>query len=100
MSKLTLEEVRHIALLSRLELSEEEFQRYTVQLTEIITYAEKIQELDTENVPPTSHAIPRENVWREDGVEPSLCVEKAIGNADEKVNNEFIRVPKVAQEVT
>ena len=100
MSKLTKDEVKHIAYLARLDLDENELENYAEQLTEIISYAEKIQELDTENVPPTSHAIPQRNVWREDKVKPSLPTEEAIKNSAETVNEQYFKVPKVTDDVT
>ena len=100
MSKLTKEQVKHIAYLARLDLDEKEIESYAEQLTEIISYAEKIQELDTENVPPTSHAIPQQNVWREDKMQPSLPPEEAIKNSAETAKDQYFKVPKVTDDVT
>ena len=60
--EISQEEVRYIAHLARLELSKEEEERFTGQLKEILTYVNKLKEIDTENVPPTSHLFPLKNV--------------------------------------
>jgi len=91
-----LDQVRHIALLARLDFSDEELERFTKQLNDILEYAEKINELDTENVPPTSHAIPLANVFREDEVKPSLSVEDSLRNSKEH-DGSMITVPKVTE---
>jgi len=61
---LSREEVLHVALLARLELSEEEIERYTWELNRVLEHIEKLKELDTEGVEPTSHAVPLSNVFR------------------------------------
>lgn len=96
MSKITRSEVEHIAMLSRLALKPDELDRYTEGLNEMLEYAAKIQELDTSDVPPTAHAIPMANVWREDRVEPSLGAESALANTADRVDD-FYRVPKVTE---
>ena len=88
------EEVEHIAKLARLQLTDEEIQRFQVELGKIIEYFDQLKKLDTENVPPMTHAVPIENVLREDKVESSLSVEEALQNAPEKKNSYF-QVPKV-----
>lgn len=88
------EEVEHIAKLARLQLTEEEKKRFQVELGKIIEYFDQLKKLDTENVPPMTHAVPIENVLREDQVKPSLPVEEALQNAPEKKDSYF-QVPKV-----
>ena len=88
------EEVEHIAKLARLQLTDEEIQRFQVELGKIIEYFDQLKKLDTENVPPMTHAVPIENVLREGKVESSLSVEEALQNAPEKKNSYF-QVPKV-----
>ncbi len=87
-------EVEHVALLARLALSEEEKEKFTKQLSQVLDHAEKIKKLDTSNVFPTSHVIPLRNVFREDKAKPSFSEEKALSNAPEKENQAF-KVPKI-----
>jgi aspartyl-tRNA(Asn)/glutamyl-tRNA(Gln) amidotransferase subunit C len=88
------QQVRHIAHLSRLDLSDEEIAQYGRQLGEVLQYVEKLNEVDTEGVEPTAHAMPVSNVFREDVPGESLGVEKALHNAPDKVTPYF-KVPKV-----
>jgi len=88
------EEVEHIAKLARLELTEEEKKRFQVELGKILEYFDQLKKLDTESVPPMTHAAPIENVLREDQVKPSLPAEEALQNAPEKKDSYF-QVPKV-----
>ena len=91
------EEVKHIALLSRLKLTDEDLSKFTVHLDEILSYAEKIKELDTDGVEPTSHPIPMVNVMREtDEIHPSLPAEDALANAPE-TSGPYFKVPKVTE---
>jgi len=91
---LTKEQVEHVALLARLELTEEEKERYATQLNAVLEYAEALNKLDTENVPPTAHILPIKNVLREDKVCEHLPNEKALLNAPDKEGNYF-RVPRI-----
>lgn len=95
--RLSREQVEHVALLARLELSEEEKERYTHELNQILEHFEALQKLDTENVPPTSHAIPMTNVLREDEPRPSLPREEVLQNAPDPAEGCF-RVPRVVEE--
>ena len=95
---ITPEDVRHVALLSRLHLTEEEVGEYTGVLNSILEYFAKLNELDTTHVVPTSHSIRMQNVFRADDVIPSLSVEEALFNASESENNCF-KVPKIIQEL-
>lgn len=81
-------------MLGRLKLSEEEAEQYTTQLNDILQFVEKLNELDTEAVEPTSHVLPMQNVLREDEVRPSLERDKALANAPEQQDGMF-RVPAV-----
>jgi aspartyl-tRNA(Asn)/glutamyl-tRNA(Gln) amidotransferase subunit C len=81
--KISLKEVQHIAHLARLELSEEELEKYSRQLSDILTYMDKLNELDTSNIEPTSHVIPLKNVFREDKAQITLSVDEALKNAPE-----------------
>lgn len=91
----TREEVRHIALLSRLDLSEAEVDRYAQQITQILDYATKLNELDTTHVGPTFHAVPLENVFREDVTGSPLPLADALMNSA-ATRGAFFEVPKVA----
>ena len=91
---ITIEEVEHIAKLARLQLTEEEKKRFQIELGKIIEYFDQLKKLDTENVTPMTHAVPIENVLREDQAKPSLPVEEALQNAPEKKDSYF-QVPKV-----
>ncbi|MDI6794447.1 MAG: Asp-tRNA(Asn)/Glu-tRNA(Gln) amidotransferase subunit GatC [bacterium] len=86
--------VEHLAALARLELSDEEIEKFSHQLTDILNYAEKINQLDTGAVEPTAHAVPLKNVLREDEVKPSLLRETVLANAPD-AGEEYFKVPKV-----
>jgi aspartyl-tRNA(Asn)/glutamyl-tRNA(Gln) amidotransferase subunit C len=92
--RLSKEEIEHVALLARLQLSEEEKERLTGHLNQIMVHFEKLQELDTSEVEPTSHSIPVENVFRDDVAGPCLPVEDVIANAPEARDDQFV-VPQV-----
>lgn len=91
---LTKKQVEHVALLARLELSDEEKEKYAIQLNAVLEYAEALNKLDTENVPPTAHVLPLKNVFREDRICEHLPNEKAAANAPAKEGNYF-RVPRI-----
>ena len=94
--RLSNEEVEHIALLSRLELSDAERERAQNELSQILGYFEALSQLDTEGVEPTMHALPLQNVLRQDKVEPQLSREEALQNAPEQVDGMF-QVPRVVE---
>jgi aspartyl-tRNA(Asn)/glutamyl-tRNA(Gln) amidotransferase subunit C len=94
--QLTIEEVSRVAFLARLELSDEEKARLTTDLNGILLQFERLQELDTADVPPTSHSLPLANVFREDEVRPSLPRDEATRNAPEKRDGNFI-VPQIVE---
>lgn len=93
---LTADEVRHIALLSRLELSDAEVEKYTRELGHILAYVDQLNELDVEGVEPMTHAIPMSNVFREDTVGESLDVDAALSNAPES-DEPFFLTPRVTE---
>lgn len=92
--KITLDQVRHVAKLSRLALSEQELQTLTPQLESILAYVAKLGELDVTNVEPMAHAIDLHNVLRDDVVEEPLPLEAVLRNAPES-DGPFFKVPKV-----
>lgn len=91
---ITKNDVEHVAFLARIKLSEEEKDIYTRQLSDIIKYMQKLNELDTENIEPTAHVLSLENVFREDKVGEHLNPEKVLLNAPDREGN-FFRVPKI-----
>jgi aspartyl-tRNA(Asn)/glutamyl-tRNA(Gln) amidotransferase subunit C len=95
--QLTLDEVARVAFLARLELSETEKQRLTRELNGILGQFERLQELDTNGIAPTSHSLPLQNVFREDEIRPSLPREAATANAPEKRDGNFI-VPQIMED--
>ena len=88
--------IEHLSRLARLSLSEEEERLFGAQLSGILTYVEKLNELDTGRVEPTSHVIAIENVFREDIPRPSLERERALGNAPDRTEKLY-RVPKIIE---
>jgi len=89
--------IDHVAKLARLGLSKEETKLFAKQLTQILDYANIINKLPTDNVPPTSHPIPIKNVFREDKVISCLNTEDIMKNAPEQEDNMF-KVPKILEE--
>ncbi len=94
--KITKETIEHVANLARLNLTEEEKQRLTHEMADIIAYVDKLNELDTSDVQPTAHVIPIKNVFREDEVKKSFDREKILANAPSEENGCF-KVPKVVE---
>lgn len=94
--KLSLDEVKYVAQLARIEFSDEELEKFRTQLDAIIGYIEKMNELDTENVKPTSHVVDVNNVLREDEVGNSLPREEVLKNAPCSENG-FFKVPKIIE---
>ena len=94
--KITNAEVLHVASLARLKLSEEEAKRLETDMAGIIEFADKLNELDTEGVVPTAHAIPMQNAFRADEVKPSFDRREILKNAPDFDEEGFI-VPKVVE---
>lgn len=92
--KIEIKDVEHVAALARLELSDAEKRQFAEQLNAILEYAEKLNELDTDNVQPTSHVIPMVNVMREDEPRPSWPLEEVLKNAPDEEDGQF-KVPAV-----
>ena len=91
---ITVKDVEHVAKLARLEFSEAEKEVFSHQLNDILSYMEKLNELDTTNVEPLSHVIDVGNVFREDDVKPSAPIEDVLKNAPARTE-QFFKVPKV-----
>ena len=92
---ITREEVLHVAQLARLELTDEEVERFRDQLSAILEAVSKVSELDLEDVPPTSHPLDLVNVLRPDEPRPSLSLDEAFAHAPEREGDAF-RVPPSA----
>lgn len=88
------EQVRKVAKLARLELDEGEVEEFSGQLSAILEYFEKMDELDTDDVEPLAHCLPISNVLREDVDRESLGTEAALANAPQR-DGEFFKVPKI-----
>ncbi len=89
-------DVLKIAGLSRLALTEEEVTLYSNQLSAILEHIEKLKELDTRDVGPTSHVLDIQNVMREDRTASSLAVDEALGNCPDPKDG-FYRVPRILE---
>ena len=96
-SRISREEVEHVARLARLELSAVDKERMRRELDRILSYIDKLRALPTEGVEPTSHAVPLANVMREDEPRPSFPQAEMLANAPEPAG-EFFRVPKIIEE--
>ena len=92
--KISQEEIKNSALLSRLEIKDLEAAEKA--LSNILTYVKELEELDLTDVEPMAHAVPLQNVYRADEMKPSLPREEALQNAPEEENGYF-RVPRVVQ---
>lgn len=95
MSKLDIDQIEHIAKLSKLELSEDEKELYTGQLSSVLEYVGELSEIDTENVEPTANVTGLSNIWRDDEIEKSDINHDDIAkNAPEFKDGNFV-VPGV-----
>ncbi|MCD6407834.1 Asp-tRNA(Asn)/Glu-tRNA(Gln) amidotransferase subunit GatC, partial [bacterium] len=88
------EDVEYLGKLARIELSEEEKEKLENDLEKILEYISKLNEVNTENVPPTYHVLPVKNVFREDKVKESFPREELLKNAPDRTE-EFFKVPKI-----
>jgi aspartyl-tRNA(Asn)/glutamyl-tRNA(Gln) amidotransferase subunit C len=86
---LSLDEVRKVARLARLELSEDDLARMQPQLSAILDYVAQLQQIDTDGVEPLAHPLPVQNVFRDDEPAPSLPVEAALANAPVRLGDYF-----------
>lgn len=94
--KVTRQTIEHVANLARLNLTENEKDSLTSEMEEIISWVDKLNELDTSGVKPMEHVIPMKNVFREDKVEQSLERDKILANAPVAEDGCF-KVPKVVE---
>ncbi|WP_077324611.1 Asp-tRNA(Asn)/Glu-tRNA(Gln) amidotransferase subunit GatC [Virgibacillus siamensis] len=96
MSDISKDQVKHVAHLARLAITEEEADMFANQLDSIITYAEQLNELDTEDVEPTTHVLDLKNVLRKDEPKEWITQEDALQNAPDKQDGLF-RVPSILE---
>jgi aspartyl-tRNA(Asn)/glutamyl-tRNA(Gln) amidotransferase subunit C len=94
MSRITVEDVRKVAQLARLELPEEKIATYATQLERILDYVAHLEQVDTEGVPPTTRAVEVVNVTRDDRVEPTPVREELLDLAPQR-EGDFFRVPRI-----
>lgn len=94
---LTADAVRHVAELAKLRLSDAEIDQFAGQLSAILDYARRLQEVDTSHVPPTPSVLPLTNVLREDEPRPGLSNDAALANAPDRQDG-FFRVRAVFEE--
>jgi len=92
--KIDQSQVRKVAKLSRLELTEAEVEEFTGQLSAILEYVEKMNKLNTTSVEPLAHCLPIKNVFRADCIKESLGTEKTLANAPQR-DGGFFKVPKI-----
>ena len=97
MSAITRDEVAHLARLSRLALADDELDHLAAQLDQIISAVARVQEVAAEDIPPSSHALPLTNVYRDDEPRPSLTPEQALAGAPAADEQRF-RVPRILDE--
>jgi len=90
----TKKDVEKIAELAKLKFTDDELENFTHQMNEILSYMDKLNELDTKNVKPLSHPVEQINVFRDDELRPSVSTEEALKNAPDKTDQHF-KVPKV-----
>lgn len=96
MSRISIDQVKHVAHLARLAMTEEEAKAYTEQLDKMISFVELLNELDTEHVEPTSHVLDMKNVLREDKAKEGLPQEEVLKNAPEHQDG-YIKVPSIIE---
>ena len=95
-SKITLEQVRHVALLARLELSSQDEERLRADMDEMLAYVDKLNELDTKDVAPTTQVGEAGTPMRDDEVTNEPAAEAILANAPSRDRNYF-KVPKIIE---
>ncbi|HLR03326.1 MAG TPA: Asp-tRNA(Asn)/Glu-tRNA(Gln) amidotransferase subunit GatC [Virgibacillus sp.] len=96
MAKMSKDQVKHVAELARLNVTDDEVAMFEEQLSDIIAYVEKLNEVDTTDVKPTTHVLEMTNVMRKDKTEKGLTQEEALGNAPSKQDGQF-KVPSILE---
>ena len=95
--KIDKSQVKKVAKLARLDLSEAEIEEFAGQLNAIIDYVERMNKLNTDGVEPMAHCLPVSNVFRDDVIKESLGTEKTLANAPQS-DGPFFKVPKILEE--
>ena len=90
------EDVKHIANLSKLNLTDEELEKYTTELSDIVNFANELSNIDVDGLKPTAHILDIKNVFRKDEVQPSYDREEILKNAPSK-DAGCVSVPKVVE---
>jgi len=90
------ETVQYVANLARIKLTDEELEKFSNQLNDILGYIDQLKEVDISEIPPTAHVLPINNVKRKDVLHPSFKAEQILKNAPQKEGN-FFKVPKVIE---
>ena len=93
-TRISSEEVAHVARLARLSLTPDELERFTEQLGAVLEHARDVEALNTSGVPPTAHPLPIANVLREDVAQPSLDRDEVLAQAPDVESHRF-RVPRI-----
>ena len=94
MTKISSSDVRKVAQLARLELPDDQIELYTAQIEEILSYVDQLQEIDTQNIPPTTRAVEVVNAMREDLVKINCSRDDILNQAPHR-EGDFFRVPKI-----
>lgn len=89
-------DVTYVAKLARIRLSPDEIKQLGKQLRNVLAYIDKLKEVDTKTIQPTSHPLPLKNVFRKDEVKPSLPTEEVLNNAPAKETH-FFKVPAIIE---
>jgi len=87
-------DIQYVAKLANLKIEDDDIDVFTRQISDILEYVEKLDELDTDDVVPTAYTVPMKNVMREDKAEPSMDRDKILSNAPDKKEGQY-RVPKI-----
>ena len=95
--KVTKQDMENVAVLSRLSIPEADAEKYTSQLEAFLEYVENLKSVPTDDIKPTTYALPMQNVFREDVVKPSLDREAALSNAPLREDGYF-KVPRILEE--
>lgn len=94
--KITTDKIEHVANLARLNLTPQEKEKFTSEMDDIISYMDKLNELDTSNIKPKEHVIPIKNVFRQDKIYESFDREKILKNVPSQESGCF-KVPKIVE---
>jgi aspartyl-tRNA(Asn)/glutamyl-tRNA(Gln) amidotransferase subunit C len=94
--KITKQTVENVAMLSRLNIVDNKMDKYIEEFSNFLEYVDVLQQVNTENIKPTAHVLPLQNVFREDIVKSSLSREAALANAPEQEDGYF-KVPRIIE---